>query len=269
MKVYIYILSAFLLGGCVHRSILLRPDDVNKKYAFQYCGGQMWGYRKKLIDEGSIYMAVYLENHVKVSPKEFSVVNFAISGKRDLDFSFDEVQFKIDINGQKRERSESLWVAKDAKSIGDRFSGNKYDWTHKEGTTWVLRKKRFGLGMLALGEPFEVTLPTYKNEEVKTARFKIDFDKENVRELFVFDKFILDDMTADKMQPATIGITTPAFTLNGQKFPSERFVFNLDRERIARKIEQGVSRCASMEEVFRFGRGTNIMFDWLGPHMID
>ena len=270
LKIFTIILCSSLIVGCVHRSTLKRADDANKKYAFEYCGGQMWGYRKKLIDKGSIYLGVYLENHVNVAGKETSVANFAISGKSDLDFSFDEVKFEIEIDGQKSTRSESLWIAKDEKSIGDKYSGDQYDKKFKEGTTWIVRKKRYGLGMLALGEPFEVTLPVYANEEMKSNRFKIELDKENVRELFVFDKFILTKLTADKMGTATIVITTPAFTLNNQRFPSEKYVFNLDRDKIARNIEKDTSPCASMEQVFRFGRkdGWN-PFNLLGPYLID
>ncbi len=124
--------------------------------------------------------------------------------------------------------------------------------------------------MLALGEPFDVTLPVYANEEVKSKNFKVEFDAENVRELFVFDKFILTELIADKMGTATISITTPAFILNNQRFPSEKYIFNLDRDKIASRIEKGTSPCASMEQVFRFGRNDNSNpLNWIGPYLID
>jgi hypothetical protein len=73
--------------GCAHKSVFPIGDQKNKGHIFQYCGGQQWGFIKKLnAEQDSPYFSIHLESDIS-DKSDLVILNLAFQAQSNVEFS--------------------------------------------------------------------------------------------------------------------------------------------------------------------------------------
>jgi len=252
--------------GCATRSVFPIGNHQEKDQVFQYCGGQQWGYSKKIsTDEKSPYMVVYLENDVS-EKLDVITLNFAIHAKSNVDFSSPSNTLQIRIDGHDAFSGPThLGIIKSEKQIWDRYPrGYTYRRVNNTENEWVVSKEKYdGLfGQIFLEEPFIVKIPTHPFEEIKGSSAKISYG-ENIDAIYIISKVVVP-FGGNRSKTSEISVRIPAFELNGIVSPESQYTFHYDREHLIERM-RGAHRCASLEEIFREARNKDSWIWWMYP----
>lgn len=87
IAIAIAIVTCVITFGCANKSVFLIGDLQNKSRVFQNCGGQEWGYLKKLTTEkDSPYFSIHLENEISEN-QDVIILNLVFQAKSSIEFS--------------------------------------------------------------------------------------------------------------------------------------------------------------------------------------
>jgi hypothetical protein len=120
--------------------------------------------------------------------------------------------------------------------------------------------------MMALEEPFVVTINKDHFEEIKSPTTKISYDN-STDAIFIISKVVIP-FAGSRPKTSEITIHVPAFRFNGASISDSQYTFHYDRERLVASMN-GSNRCASLEEIFRAGRNKDSWTWWMYPIISD
>ena len=271
MKSFRPIIITFLIAiGCAQKSVFPIGDQSNDSQVFQYCGGQEWGYLKKLdAAKDSPYFSVHLENDIS-EKTDVIILNLALQAKSDIEFSVPSKSLQIQLDGREvYNKPIHFGFIRAEKQIWNRYS-EQYTYKRIENTEndWEVRKKKYNgfFGLMALEEPFIVKIASHPFAEIKDPDIKITFS--NVTDsIYIISKAIIPFGSA-RSKTSEISVRVPAFKVNGTVIPESRYTFHYDRERLVSNM-RGAYRCASLEEIFHAGINKDSWFWWLYPRVSD
>lgn len=275
----ILILLIFLLTSCVHRSTLVRENDSNKKYAVEYCGGQLWGFVKP-VDQGSTLLAVYTNYTTlqmsKGVNKNALVLHVAFRFKRSADLVFKDKTLRITQSHINKSITADFdyWLMEKFKSAYDKFDDNYEVRPGSNDGEYLIHKKRWGglIGSAFLEDPFVYKQPFVENKKIAGLNVKFDLNP-NEHDDFVLvatETLFIDDQKGkgDRFQeiPAftKLSVSLPEFKLNGIDYKLDPFTINFDKNKILKNVDSH-PRCPSIDMIFHWNNG----FSLLPTFMID
>lgn len=264
-----FISIAIFLTSCIQKSVLHREDNQHRKYAVQYCGGQIWGYIQPLDKNlpSNPYIAVYTLL-TQIDKEETLLLYVAVNFKKSAQIQFLNSFLKLKINNLNSDNRPLNFVAIEGfKRIDQLFPSDSYviEPGSKENEYLVSKKKYggfFGEMNFALEKPIVYTMPKKENLEVKGKSYSVAFDPSIHDEFYILAVPILflNQVIAGRSYPkvpekAKIEITLPEIQIDQTKFNLDPFVINFERQKILESAN-GSHRCPSLEEMFRWSRSS-------------
>ncbi len=263
------LLFILLLSGCASTHVV--PQDSHSQNAFEYCGGELWGYvlplgpreqksfwRKNLQDPKPLLAAfLHLHSDLEKNPAQALTFYFAIRTRESLGIKIPSHDWKVKINGaDERSLNVEYFLKEEAKNAGEIYRYPKYQVKLLDAATnrWqVTQVSQFAY--FIRGTPQEVTLPTSKVQKLETSLVQASLDLQNYKEIFVMaSKNIWPENT--DLKNAKIQITIPTMTVNDLVLDPQTFAFDMNYEKV-RAIRSKSSRtlCPSTEKIFQMNDG--------------
>lgn len=257
------LLASCAISGSYHEI----SDDENSGSAFQYCGGELWGYTvdlmgkppgenfwNKKFDPERPHLAVFLHMHTALAedPSKTLTLWYIIRSKQSLEAKFSDKELVIEVDGQQQKHALEFMGILNPLSIRQIYSGNHYDIKPHDmaKNEWKVGKKNQWLFNRVTDGYKIVTVPPTIRREVDEASISLKFDPQTDDDIYL--QYAVNIWQYDTgLKDARITVSAPSFLINGKRIEPRKFHFNMDYTKVSRGRSK-YGRCPSTAEIFRW-----------------
>lgn len=261
--------AIFFGAGCATKSTFKIEPDENRNDVFQYCGGGQWGYSRRIPATGSNDTDPYLAVLMTPADGNDFDIRAIIELKAPALVTFENQWLRVSQNSQTFIRSQPFEILRIERPLHLRFKG-KINVTRVPDSPneYFVQEQKYGgaFGDMALEDPVRVKFEDHPPEPLTSNSIAVAFGDNRFGEYYIVNKARV--RAASLKSGDGINVRTPAFKVNDLSVPELQYTFHYDADKL-RAVTTETTRCAGLEELFRFQRLNRSWIRWIRPRIVD